>query len=136
MAQNRKAYLVRAAKARATLTAALKDRLVPASIREITEVIKPLGYTIPSAGSLVARMVENKLLTKVPVEHPDLKFGFLLRHSVSEEPQAPQESKAPVKHHKVVQPPEDIKTFDVQLNKDGSITVRSNSLAVTVRKEN
>jgi hypothetical protein len=73
--------------------------------------------------ALMYRMVDSGLLNKIPIEHPDYKYGYALPNEL---PLPPKKSQAAASETPI----------DVRINKrKGSITIRYAGLLITLSKE-
>lgn len=130
MATNRKHALVRTAQARELVMKHLSHSAGPLTRAQLYPVVADLELTTKDLANLLERMATHELIEKVEIEHPDYKYGFQAKPGA--EPPAPPERKRRAKRSDAT----DLNIpIDIQPNRDGSVTIRVNGLALTVRKE-
>ena len=128
MGTPRQDALVRAAHARAQVTACLEKNGVATPDHIYPVIDKALAYTMPQLMSLLDRMVDGGLLEKVAVEHPDYKKGY--RVALGAGSSAPQEHKP--RQKKVTE----VADVDIKVNKrTGGLTITYAGLRLTISKE-
>ena len=116
----RKDELVEAAKMRAKVLAIVGNIGGIVTFNFIAEQFD--GKDRAKLQALIYRMVDAGLLHKVPVQHPDYKYGYTLPTELP----TPQKKAAPATEVPI----------DVRINKrKGSITIRYAGLLITLSKE-
>lgn len=128
MATDRKHALVRIAQARELVMKHLAHAAGPLTRAQLYPVVADLELNMKDLANLLERMATHEMIDKVEIEHPDYKYGFQAKPGA--EPPARPERKRRVKRTSNLDIP-----IDIQPNQDGSVTIRVNGLALTVRKE-
>lgn len=123
---DRKEQLVRAAKARAILTAFLIKAVEPETPDRLAHLVEGLGYTLRETGQLLARMADQGLIQKVEVDHGRYDFGYQASGAGT-----PTEEPARRKRKSKTLEQE----LDVKANLDGSITLKFRGLVMRVSVE-
>lgn len=121
--------LVRAAKARAQITAFLASQEQPATPDIILSgAVSDLDYKVTDLSNFLGRMADQKLITKVEVDHLDYKYGYTSNDALPAEVE-PEASPTTKKKSKEV-------PIDIRVNeRNKSISIRYAGLLITLSKE-
>lgn len=120
---DRKEQLVRAAKARAAIIAALGNAEEAWAPDRIHPLVEDLGYSRKGLLVLLATMASQGLLQQVEIEHPSYSYGY--RQAAGVKAAEPRKKRTATTE----------KELDVTANADGSLTLKFRGLRLRLSVE-